>query len=314
MRFGLNLPNFGSAVSPDSLAGWATRAEDAGFDLLLISDHVAQTRDVRSRFPGDFYEPLSTLAWLAARTNRIRLGTTVLILPYRHPLLTARMVANIDQFCGGRFVLGVAAGWATQEFAALGVPYRGRGAITDEYLRVLRRLWTEGSVDGVVNTPRPVRTPPIWVGGHSAPALRRAVRYGDAWHPTSVSLSWLRREGLPALRRIAGQEGREAPALAPRIKLRVTDHRIPDHERLAGEGTLDQIRSDLEQLAELGATDVVLDTTILGVPRPAGRDDDDWAQIARLCGEVIDVRKGSLRGAPAASAATPSGTDTTTGG
>ena len=109
----------------------------------MVSDHVTVTPDVAEQYPPPFYEPFTTLAWLAGITKRIRLGTTVLIMPYRHPLLTARMAANLHLLSGGRFVLGVGVGWARQEFEALGVPFNRRGAMTDDYLAAVRAHWNQ---------------------------------------------------------------------------------------------------------------------------------------------------------------------------
>lgn len=120
---GVNVPNFGPGTEPGVLRRWAQMVEGLGFDLLMISDHIALTPDVAGQYPAPFYEPFTTLAWLAGITGSIRLGTSVLIVPYRHPLLIARMAANLNDVSGGRLVLGVGAGWAVQEFDALGVPF-----------------------------------------------------------------------------------------------------------------------------------------------------------------------------------------------
>ena len=184
MRLGVNVPNFGPGTSPDILRRWALTAEGLGFDLLMISDHVAVTPDVAGQYPAPFYEPFTTLAWLAGQTRDIRLGTTVLIVPYRHPLLMARMAANLNDLSGGRLVLGVGVGWAEQEFAALGVPFRQRGRLTDEYLLAMRAAWQ----DSGDYRSGPI---PIWVGGNSDAALRRAARLGDAWHPLRFTPDWI---------------------------------------------------------------------------------------------------------------------------
>ena len=157
MRFGINLINFGPGASPESLAASAELAEDLGYHFAMISDHVAITPDVAGRYPAPFYDPFTALAFLAARTRRIELGTTVIVLPYRHPLATARLAANVDQWSGGRFILGVGAGWAAQEFAALDLPFRQRGAMTDEYLAVIRAAWTQDpcSYHGRPSSPPP---------------------------------------------------------------------------------------------------------------------------------------------------------------
>src|SRR5207302_1936826 len=162
--------------NPNALERWARLAEAFGYDFAMISDHVAVTPDVAAQYPAPFYDPFITLAWLAGTTTKIELGTTVTILPYRHPLQTARMAANIDQLSGGRFILGVGVGWAKQEFAALGVPFEHRGALANEYLEIIKKCWTSDVVSHagrwvsfaeVHTAPRPFRSPhpPIWVGG-----------------------------------------------------------------------------------------------------------------------------------------------------
>ena len=138
---GVNVPNFGPGTEPGVLRRWAQTVEGLGFDLLMISDHIVVTPDVAEQYPVPFYETFTTLAWLAGITGRIRLGTSVLIMPYRHPLLVARMAANLNDLSGGRLVLGVGAGWAAQEFGALGVPFAQRGKLTDDHLRAVRAAW-----------------------------------------------------------------------------------------------------------------------------------------------------------------------------
>lgn len=242
MRIGVNVPNFGPGTDPGLLRGWAQTVEGLGFDVLMISDHVAVTPDVAEQYPAPFYEPFTTLSWLAGVTDRIQLGTTVLVVPYRHPLLIARMAANLNQLSGGRLILGVGVGWARQEFDALGIPFRQRGKLTDDYLEAVRAAWTddEDYRSGQI---------PIWVGGNSDAALRRAARHGDAWHPLYFTLDWLR----------STLERTSVPALAPRIALRLTDSPNTDPERPAGVGTIDQVVDDLEQLRLLGADTVLLD-------------------------------------------------------
>lgn len=176
VQIGVNVPNFGLSTDPEVLRQWAQTVEGLGFDLLMVSDHIAVTPDVAEQYPAPFYEPFTTLSWLAGVTHRVRLGTTVLIVPYRHPLLTARMAANLNRLSGGRLVLGVGVGWARQEFEALGVPFGRRGALTDEYLRAMRDAWRN-------TDDYDTEAIPLWVGGNSDAGMRRAVLLGDAWHP-----------------------------------------------------------------------------------------------------------------------------------
>ena len=248
MRLGVNVPNFGPGTSPDVLRRWALTAEGLGFDLLMMSDHIAVTPDVAEQYPAPFYEPFTTLSWLAGLTSRVRLGTTVLIVPYRHPLLTARMAANLNDLSGGRLVLGVGVGWARQEFDALGVPFRERGRLTDEHLLAIRAAWQ----DDADYRGGPV---PVWIGGNSDAALRRAVRLGDAWHPLRFTPGWI----TEAAARLRASAAGDRPALMPRIALRLTEAPVTDGGRLAGHGTIDQIAGDLDLLRSLGARTVVLD-------------------------------------------------------
>lgn len=247
----MNLPNFGPGTDRGMLAAWAELVEDLGYDLLMMSDHLVVTPDVAEQYPAPFYEPLTTLAWLAGRTRRLVLGTTVLVLPYRHPLQVARVAANLADLSEGRFVLGVGVGWAAQEFAALGVEHARRGALTDAYLAQIRRSWQQ--------TPEFRGGVPVWVGGNSAAARRRAVRLGDAWHPINLSLPELR-AGWTALAATADAEGRQVPALAPRLALRITDAPVPGEDRPAGTGSIEQVTADVTALTAMGTESIVFDT------------------------------------------------------
>jgi probable F420-dependent oxidoreductase len=291
-RLGVNVRNFGPTATPRTLLGWVRFAERSGFDLAMVSDHVAPTPDVVELYPPPFYDPFATLAWLAAGTERLLLGTTVAVLPYRHPLHVARLAANIDQFSGGRFVLGVGVGWSEPEYATLGVPFAERGAIMDEYLAAIVAAWTDDvvSMDGryvryrdVSTGPRPARTPhpPVWVGGASRAAIRRAARLGDAWHPNNAEPAWLRDVGLPALRRAAAELDRPVPAFAPRMRARLTPGDRPASGRRAGEGSLAQVVGDVRALADLGAEWVVLDTNP-DHPRDEAAPADDWRDLAAI--------------------------------
>ncbi|TNH28516.1 LLM class flavin-dependent oxidoreductase [Micromonospora orduensis] len=251
MLIGVNVPNFAPGTDPEMLRQWAQTVEGLGFDLLMVSDHIAVTPDVAEQYPAPFYEPFTTLSWLAGLTRRIRLGTTVLIVPYRHPLLTARMAANLNRLSGGRLVLGVGVGWARQEFEALGVPFRRRGALTDDYLHAMRDAWSD--TDDYDTEPIP-----IWVGGNSDAGMRRAVRLGDAWHPLRFTPGWLT-EATGRLQAIADELGRQAPPMTPRIALQETREPVTAPDRLAGVGTIEQILADLDRIRLLGAETVVLD-------------------------------------------------------
>ncbi len=305
MKIGINIPNFGPSASPQSLRRWARLAEETGYHLIMISDHVAITPDVHSQFPAPFYDPFITLSWLAAASNEIEIGTTVAILPYRHPLLTARMAANIDRLSNGRFILGVGVGWAKQEFEALDVSFENRGLLTTEYLGVIREFWAneEASYEGhlvyfknVHTEPRPTRPGglPIWVGGSSNSALRRAVQFGDAWHPFRFSLEWLREYALPKLQQIAATTEKPVPALCPRLSVSLVDRPVPANDRVVGYGSLDQIQSDLKALSNLGAEYVLLDSFV-GTQKHNANGADDWQIFELFADNILDLPRQSFR-------------------
>lgn len=282
MRLGVNVPNFGPGTEPGVLRCWAQTVEGLGFDLLMISDHIAVTPDVAEQYPAPFYEPFTTLAWLAGITGRVRLGTTVLIVPYRHPLLIARMAANLNDLSGGRLVLGVGAGWAAQEFGVLGVPFRQRGKLTDDYLRAVRAAWADDA------DYRGGRIP-IWVGGNSDAGMRRAVRLGEAWHPLRFTMPWLR-EAVDRMTALAGEQRRPVPGLVPRIALRLAGAPVTGPGRLAGEGTIDQVLDDLAQLRLLGADTVVLDP-FGGDPDETRRPEAAWQALAAVWARTRHLRE-----------------------
>ena len=271
MRLGVNVPNFGPGTNPDVLRRWALTVEGLGFDLLMMSDHIVVTPDVAQEYPAPFYEPFTTLSWLAGVTGRIRLGTTVIVVPYRHPLLIARMAANLNDLSGGRLVLGVGVGGFRQEFDALGVPFRERGRLADEHLLAIRAAWRDDADyrSGQI---------PLWIGGNSDAALRRAVRLGDAWHPLRFTPGWMT-EAAARLAARAAEQQRPQPALMPRMALRLTAAPITDGGRLAGHGTIGQIAGDLSQLRSLGASTVVLDP-FNGDHRETAHPETAWRALA----------------------------------
>ena len=305
MKVGVNLINFGPGVNPEYLKRWVQLSENLGYHLIMTSDHIGITPDVQSRYPAPFYEQISLLGWLAVTTKDIEIGTTVMIVPYRNVLEIARACANIDQLSGGRLILGVGIGWAQQEFQALGVHFKSRGAITNEYLEALKLLWTQDvvsyqgrfvSFENVQTAPRPVRSPhpPIWVGGPSDAAMRRTVLYGDAWHPIRIRMDWFRDTGIPRLKAIAEEMERPMPALCPRIRLSLTDSPLPDDQRIAGEGSLDQVHKDLAELENLGCAYVLLDT-FCDDPEALKHGETSWRMLATMAEKVLDLGNQTVR-------------------
>jgi probable F420-dependent oxidoreductase len=210
VEFGVSLPGRGPLAQPAILTRLARRAEALGFSCVTLSDHIVLPRKASApypyapggEFPGgsdqDFLEPITLMAWLLAATRRLRVGTSVLVVPYRNPVVTAKQLAMLDVLSGGRVFVGAGVGWWPEEFEALAAPpFAERGAVTDEWLRLMVELWTrdrprfEGKyyrIGDVTMRPRPVQQPhpPIWIGGHTRAALRRAGQLGDAWHPIGL--------------------------------------------------------------------------------------------------------------------------------
>jgi probable F420-dependent oxidoreductase len=223
VKFGVWLPNCRHLATPEIIRGTAARAEELGCDSVWVSDHVVVPRANIPNFGETIFDPLVTLGVVAGATTRVQLGTTVLIVPYRNAVVTAKMVSSLDALSGGRVVLGIGAGWVAAESAMLGVPFAERGRMTDEYLRAMQELWTSASPSftgrytqfgDVVFEPKPVQRPhpPIWVGGHSRAALRRAVELGAAWHPINRAPEELR-AGQAELARQSAARGRAVPPI-----------------------------------------------------------------------------------------------------
>ncbi len=309
MKVGVNLINFGPSATPESLRGWVEMTERLGYHSLLTSDHVAVTPDVGERYPAPFYEPHGLLGWLAASTSTIAIGTTVSIIPYRHPLETARAMANIDQLSGGRLILGVGIGWAEQEFAALNVPFNRRGAMTNEYLDIITRHWTEPeltfdgtfvSCDGVDTSPPPLQTPhpPLWIGGSSDAAMERTVRFNGAWHPIRVRPGWLAERAIPRLDAVAAAQSKPRPALCPRILLHIVDSPVESDGRFLGHGSADQVHGDLLELQEIGCEHVILDTYSPFDDSPFGDENSlhrGWEQYEQVAETLVDLAGESVR-------------------
>ena len=243
MRFGIALPNYGPLAGPATLARLARRAEDLGVDSIWLSDHLVAPTGVESIYPYDrrpdakpgdmgviehFYEPIVSLAWLAGQTSRVRLGVSAYVMPYRNPVLTAKHVATLDTLSGGRLILGIGTGWLREEFAAVDVPFAGRGRRTEEYIEVCKRLWAGGEARFEGRTYRlpPVRTgpppaqrphPPLWIAGNSAAAIDRAARLGDGWH----GIDLLPEELAPLVRELRARvtsAGREPEAVTVSLR------------------------------------------------------------------------------------------------
>ena len=274
MQFGIWIPNCRHLATAEIIRRTAVRAEQLGYDSVWVSDHVVVPNANVERFGAAIYDPLITLAVAAGATSRVQLGTTVLIVPYRNPVVTAKMVSSLDALSGGRFVLGIGAGWLEEESTMLGVPFAERGSMTDEYLAAMRELWTSPSpsfagrytqFSGLHFEPKPVQKPhpPIWVGGHGRASLRRAAEIGAAWHPINRSAEEIR-SARAELKQLCQARGRAQP---PVVTLRNDVFMLragqtvppPIHGGSVIAGEAGAIADQLGELREAGVEHLVLE-------------------------------------------------------
>ncbi|HJQ57844.1 MAG TPA: LLM class F420-dependent oxidoreductase [Vineibacter sp.] len=288
MRYGFYLPTRGPTATREGVLALAREGERLGLHSAMIADHVVFPVHSDSTYPytldgkhpsgGDALETFSILGVVAGATERLRLVTSVLVLPYRNPVLTAKMVASLDVLSGGRVTLGVGVGWLKEEFEALHSPdFERRGAVTDEWIAIFKQLWTRSPATfngtfyeyaDIRAEPFPVQKPhpPIWVGGHSPAALRRTARHGDGWHPVgAIAASPLppdeMRAHLATLKRLTEAEGRDFAALAISYKAPLYDAAVPDRDgaRRSFSGTAEQIAGDIRSFAAIGVHELIFD-------------------------------------------------------
>jgi len=287
MRYGFYCPTRGGCATAEAIEAILARGEALGFTSTMIADHIVFPTQIASRYPytvsgdfpggGDALDQLSLLAFAAGRTRTLRLVTSVMILPYRNPVLTAKMLATIDVLSRGRVTVGAGVGWLREEFQALGAPeFDRRGSVSDEWIRIFKTLWTRtpASFEGqfyrfgpLTCLPQPIQKPhpPIWIGGHSRAALRRVARLGDGWHPVGgIAAVPLRpgemRASLDELYRLTEMEGRDPSRLTISFKTPVYDTEIKDPEgRRPFSGTPEQILEDVDAYARLGVGELIFD-------------------------------------------------------
>ena len=231
----------------------------------------------------------------------------MLVLPYRNPVLTAKMVASLDVLSGGRVTLGVGVGWLKEEFEALDSPdFNSRGAVTDEWIAIFKQLWSQSPASftgqhykysNIRAEPFPLQKPhpPIWIGGHSRAALRRTARYGDGWHPVgAIAASPLppqeMREHLDTLRRLTEAEGRDFSALTISYKVPLYDSAIPDRDgtRRSFSGSPEDIAGDIRSFAAIGVHELILDFRGESIAESIARLQRFAAEVMPLVGEGLD--------------------------
>jgi probable F420-dependent oxidoreductase len=283
MKFGVFLPVSGRAASRKTLMQAAQLAEALGYDSVWAADRIIIPWQIRTFYPysGEptfivppdrpFFEPLTCLAFLAGCTEKIQLGMSVMVLPYRHPLYWAKIATTIDHLSTGRLIMGVGIGWMEEEFTAMGAPFKERGKVSDEQLQLLAEIWRRehGSFDGeyynfkdIAFNPKPYQKTriPIWIGGEGIPAQRRAGKYGDAWFPYFVRIT--ARDlaaGFENVRAEARKAGRNPQqiTLACCLPVELTSRDCPQEENYL-KGSVSQVTEAIKKFRDVGVAHLAL--------------------------------------------------------
>ena len=272
-QFGVTIPNNWGVDDPHEVLRLGPEAEQLGFDSIWVMDHLFNAGYIRERLEDrPYYHPMAMLSYMSATTQRVTLGTSVLVLPYHNPVELAKYAATLDQMSGGRVTLGVGAGAMTEEFEALGIPMRERGSLTNESIAVMRELWTNHSPEyhsrrwdfsDLRFSPKPVQPSiPLWIGGSSPGAMRRTARLGDGWHPTGMSPEDFA-IGKSEISAMAEAAGRDPSAIAMSARIEVEVHGGPSSERAASRSRLPgddpgAMRAGIEAYREAGVEHIVL--------------------------------------------------------
>ena len=270
MKFGYIIPQNWGLEDPQEVIELGVSAEEAGFDSVWVNHHIINAGYIRERLEDrPYYDALTTLTWVAALTSHVRLGTTVLVLPYLNPLNLAKSVATLDVMSGGRVTLGVGVGMLEAENRALGSDFSTRGAYADESIEIMRELWTADDPEytgrffdfgGFKFSPKPAQKPgpPILIGGGSRAAMRRCARLGDGWHPIGASMDSFRAQ-TETLRQMWRQQDRNPDdmKLVVRCEFGVTDAPSSD-PNTPMVGTRDQIARSVSEYQALGVEEIIL--------------------------------------------------------
>jgi probable F420-dependent oxidoreductase len=305
VKFGTALPQFGPKArdpgAAERIGAMARAADRLGYDVVWTAEHLVFPREIRTpypyggSFPYDVDDPIfdvaTTLAWVAAQTTRVKLGSSVVVLPYHHPVALAKALATVDVLSGGRLLLGVAGGWLREEFELLGVPFEERGARTDEAIALLKHVWTSERIDfdgrffslrDATQAPKPLQKPhpPIWIGGDGTRALRRVGRLGDGWVAAPRSRAELA-ASIATIRREAERAGRDPAAIGVASG--------------GGARTLDELVDSIPELERIGIT-------IVNVPALF------WAKTFEESIELLErfAERAGLAATPAAGGSLPS--------
>ena len=281
MEFGVKLPNLSPIGGHAAILQIAKRAEALGYESVWVSDHVlfpAGSMDEQAYGEGQFpvartaqaLDPLVTLAFVAGATERVRLGTSVLVLPYRNPIVTAKQWASIDMLSNGRCICGVGSGWMKEEFAALHVSHRDRARITDEWVQIFRACWDEErpsfhgkhyAFDPIHFYPKPAHRIPVWMGGRNPAGLRRVAKWGDGYHGTRLTVADARAD-IETITRLAEAEGRDPGSIRFTMIAELDLRDAPASEEERGDrdlvGTAEQIAEVIERFEAVGMSHMTL--------------------------------------------------------
>jgi probable F420-dependent oxidoreductase len=307
MKFGVFLPVSGRAASRKTLMEAARQAEQLGYDSVWSADRIIIPWEIKTTYPYSknatfivppdrpFFEPLTCLAFLAGCTEKIQLGMSVMVMPYRHPLYWAKIATTIDQLSTGRLIMGVGIGWMNEEFAALGAPFKERGQISDEQLQLLDKLWKDEhinfhgqhyDIDDIAFSPKPFQKPriPIWVGGEGKLAQRRAGIYGDAWFPYFVRITPNElAKRFDNVRRSAREAERDPDELtfACCLPIELTAKDVPQEKDYL-KGSSAQVADALKKFRDIGVVHIGLQFMIPHYP-------ERQEQIERFAKEALPV-------------------------
>jgi probable F420-dependent oxidoreductase len=271
MQFGIHLPHAGEQATPELIRRHAIRAEALGLSDVWVSEHIIVPRKQFPRSPL-FYDPVLTLTWVAAVTQRVRLGTSVLVLPMRHPLPLAKELATLHNLSAGRLILGAGVGWLEPEFAALGAPFHERGRRMDEGIAMMRAVWTQdpvtfkakyipAEITDMTMLPLPISRIPIWIGGSSDAALKRCTRITDGWHGSRETPD----EAAPIVRRLRAERPDDGFTISMRMQWNGYDQ--------------GELRDRVAAYAAVGVQHIMI--------APENREVDDWDSVIEGAGRLV---------------------------
>lgn len=314
MDFGFGVPTRGPLATPEDICKIASHGESLGYAHVYVNDHIVVPGDIASRYPysqagdwpgapmGEAMEQLVLLSYLAHATTTARLLTSVMVVPHRNPMVTAKMLSTIDVLSHGRVTVGCGVGWMREEFEAIGTPpFEARGRVVDEYLSIFKELWTQDSpaFDGefaqfsnVAFLPKPVQNPhpPLWIGGESPIALRRAARLGDAWYPVGnnprhpLDTVEAYAAGVARMKAALDAEGRDGSdftlAFIANWYATPGDSKAQNGSRMIFTGSDDDVRSDVQALRDLGVKHLMVNFL-------TGSMDETLDNMSRFASDIL---------------------------